>query len=772
MRRFFSRPSPRRPHDPSSSRPSAGWVGLIVTWRATPWLIALVLLLADTALHSASARFSQISTDATSPLDPKKPVTFIADAVEYDRDRGLVTATGHVEAWQNDHVLHADRVTFDRNTNVAAAHGNVILLEPDGKVIFADYAELTQDMKDGVLSGMRALLASNGRLAANGARRTRGKLIELSRVVYSTCDLCKKDPTRPPLWQLRAISAVQDAENKRIEYYDGVLEMFGLPVGYFPYFFHPDPSVKRSSGLLNPSIGMTKRLGVVAVQPYYWAINPQSDMTVTPMMTSKLGPQLGLEYRHRFNSGKLVMDGSIHNHDGRTEGAFVTHGRYDIDPNWRTGFDISRASSATYIRNFHLARLLGNNNSDLNVLRSQIYLEGFGQGAYFLLDSKIYQTLSTGSANNHLPQVLPRVHYSYFGRVDPLGGRLTLDTNAFNVNRPYGTNTRRAAFNLNWDRPLTGLIGDQWKLTLNAAGALWDANDMLQQPNFFNRDKISTARAHPKVALEVRWPLIRDASAWGSQILEPIAQIITGPKIGPSRFTHIPNEDSLDLEFSDINLFALNRFPGVDRMEGGTRVNIGLNAAWFLGGTSFDGLIGQSYRLEDNNFLPTGSGIEDRVSDVVARATFAPTKWLDVAYRTRLNKDSLNIRMADTTASIGTKEFRMSAGYTYSTYNPYTLYAVAPPPRPAGDYYTPRNEITLGVSSLFDKYHFTGITRRDLASGQMVSVSAVAGYEDECYIFDLIFQRRYTSLANDNGATAFLFQMTFKSLGQATKRAT
>ena len=188
------------------------------------WLLAALLLLG--MAHEAVAQFGQPTASrsgtairpATPPLNSTQPVTFIADGVEYDRDRGLVTATGHVEAWQNDHVLRADRITFDRNSNVAAAHGNVVLMEPDGQVVFAEYAELTQGMKEGVLTGMRAQLAQNGRLAANGMRRTEGKVNELSRVVYSTCNACETDPLRPPLWQLRAASAVQDNENKRIEY--------------------------------------------------------------------------------------------------------------------------------------------------------------------------------------------------------------------------------------------------------------------------------------------------------------------------------------------------------------------------------------------------------------------------------------------------------------------------------------------------------------------------------------------------------------------------
>ncbi len=143
----------------------------------------------------------------TTPLDRNQPVAFTADNFDYDRTAGIVTATGHVEAWQNDHVLRADKVTFDRNTNVAAASGNVVIVEPDGQVLFADYAELTQGMREGVLKDMRALLAENGKLAANGARRTDGKVNELTHAVYTTCNLCKTDPSKPPLWQIRALTA-------------------------------------------------------------------------------------------------------------------------------------------------------------------------------------------------------------------------------------------------------------------------------------------------------------------------------------------------------------------------------------------------------------------------------------------------------------------------------------------------------------------------------------------------------------------------------------
>ena len=152
-------------------------------------------------------------------------------------------------------MLRADQITFDRNTGVAAAKGNVVLLTPDGQVMFADYAELTQGMKDGVLTDMRAILAAER--PAGRQRRAPHRGRDQRIVARGLLDLqsLRKEPDAPPLWQLRARTAVQDVEHKKIEYRDAVMEMYGSPVAFIPYFWHVDPSVKRASGLLIPSIG-------------------------------------------------------------------------------------------------------------------------------------------------------------------------------------------------------------------------------------------------------------------------------------------------------------------------------------------------------------------------------------------------------------------------------------------------------------------------------------------------------------------------------------
>jgi LPS-assembly protein len=720
--------------------------------------------------QTASAQLGAITGGAkgstAAPIDRNQPVAFTADNFEYNRETGIVTATGHVEAWQNDHVLRADKITFDRNTNVAAASGNVVMVEPDGQVLFADYAEVTQGMREGVLRGMRALLAENGKLAANGARRVDGKVNELTHAVYTTCDLCKTDPTKPPLWQLRAITATQDLENHRIEYHDATLDFMGLPAAYFPYFSHPDPSVKRASGFLVPSFGQASHIGEFLSTPYFWAIDPNQDVTITPMLTTGEGEQLSAEYRRRFNNGTLRAELGTAIDQGQPEAYVFSKGQFNYDDTWRYGFDINYSSSTTYLRDFKIQ----NNSNMYTVLNNSAYIEGFGVGSYAKLNVSAFQGLATTINQSQLPYVLPHYEYSYFSEPDALGGRLRFTTQDFNILREVGNNTQRAGGSVDWQRPFSGDLGEQYKITIHADMAAYNASDLTQQPTYGTRTSITTGQAQPTVAAEMRWPFMRDGGVTGTQLIEPIVQLVAAPNAGNFLGRNMPNEDSFDYEFTDSTLFSLNRFSGIDRFDGGLRANVGLHTNWKIGNTTIDSLVGQSYREHLDNSVPIGLGLDHHMSDIVARATIIPASWFDMTARSRVSPRNGNINFAEAIASAGVPLLRVSAGYMYSSTNPYGLFQQSPTTQlPTGypaSYFIPRDEVSLQASTQFDRYKLSAYARKDLTTGKLSGVGMHGTYEDECFIFDVNFYRRYTSFDNDNGGTTLLFQITLKTVGQ------
>ncbi|HEY2132639.1 MAG TPA: LPS assembly protein LptD [Acetobacteraceae bacterium] len=693
----------------------------------------------------------------TVPLRRDQPVYYQADTATYDRDLGIVTLTGHVEFWQNDRILLADKVTYNRNTDVAAATGHVVLLDPNGQTVFSDYAELTGGMKDGVMTGMRALLAQNGRLAANGARRTDAEINELSRAVYSTCNLCVKNPNAPPLWDIRARSAVQDVEHKMIEYHDAVVEMYGIPVLYTPYLSHPDPSQKRASGILVPSFGYSTHIGAFLQVPYYWVIDGQSDATISPIVATKTAGVF-LQYRRRFNDGTVTINASAAAYQGPA-GHIFSQGVFNLDDTWRWGFNINRASSEKYINDFRIA-------GAQTVLTSTLYLEGFGQGAYSRLETSAYQGLTTSVSQEKVPYVLPHYEYSFTGQPDALGGRTTVDAGAFNVLRYQGTSDQRVSLSTSWDRPFNGPLGDKWMFTLHEDAAAYSAHGLDMQPNFSPIADAQSAQGMVSASVKLNWPFVRSAGAWGTQTIEPIAQVIVAPRGSSYTNTNIPNEDALDQEFTDATLFSLNRFSGMDRLEGGTRANVALHANWvFPRGASIDGLVGQGYRLQPDTAFAVGSGLRNTATDIVSHISYTPNQYFDFTSRQRFDHNNFNVRFVDAIATAGPQYLKVSGGYLYTFNNPYTMFDF-PPTTPNTALTTPRNELTLGLNTTHAPWHFGISGTRELGTGKMASAGVDAGYDDECFTFDVRFYRRYTSLDNDSGATTILFQITFKTVGE------
>lgn len=73
-------------------------------------------------------------------------------------------------------------------------------------------------------------------MAANGMRRSGSKISDLTRVVYTACEICAKHPERAPFWQIRAFDATHDMQHKRLEFRDAFVDFFGVPVFYLPAF--------------------------------------------------------------------------------------------------------------------------------------------------------------------------------------------------------------------------------------------------------------------------------------------------------------------------------------------------------------------------------------------------------------------------------------------------------------------------------------------------------------------------------------------------------
>jgi LPS-assembly protein len=692
------------------------------------------------------------------------PVTFTADEVQYDQNAALVVARGRVEAFQGGRILRADELTYNRNTGVATARGNVQLIEADGQVMFADNAELSNQMRDGVLEGLRGHLLQNGRIAAAGARRTDGSIFDLSRVVYSVCEPCKDDPLAPPIWQLRARTATLDRTEQQVRYRGASLDMAGVPVIWLPYFQHPDGGAARQSGFLSPSFGITKYLGGFIETPYYWAIDESQELVLRPTTSTRVAPNLGVDYRRRFNNGEVEILSSAGHLDGRdgTEEGFAGHifarGRFSLDETWRAGFDANRASSEQYLRIYRYGAQ--------RVLPTTLFTEGFwGREGFARFDTRAYQGLRQSDDISRIPLVLPNIYADWESPEDSLGGRFTVDTWNFAIFRGSGTSTRRMSSRIGYAVPRMDELGGIWTLRAQSDLAAYDFEDINLAPNFATGSANGqSAAANIRTGLDWRMPFLRDGGDWGRQVIEPRVQLVTGPMTG-SQY-RIPNEDSIVFDFTDANLFSLNRFTGRDRQEGGTRADMALRGAWFLPqDRQVEAVVGRSFRVQEDGgpFYPY-SGLENRASDWVSRLTFRPASWLDLTGRARRGGESFAARAYD-----------ISGTLRPSDDTSFTLGYLQAPPMPYLNPLAQREEIYLGASQRLGFWRFSAFGRQDIQLNRPVALGVSAMYEDECFIFETRFTKRYAEDPATNdlypGATMLLFRFGFKTIGDFGLRA-
>ena len=726
-------------------------------------------------------------------------MVFRADEVQYDEQLALTVARGHVEISQSGRVLLADTVSYNQRTDTVTASGNVSFSQPTGEIVFADFMELRDGMNEGFAKNVRMLLTDRSRLAANTARRTNGNRTELRRGVYSPCDLCKNDPSAPPAWQLKAREIDHDKELRLIEFRDTTMEIDGWPVFYSPYLSSPDPSVKRASGFLIPSVGGSNTLGASVTVPYYLVLGPDKDLTLSPRFMTKAGALLAADYRERFGNGTLdaiaslnhseVGSGSSSSSEGdQWRGHINEHSVFDLDETYRTGLDVQRVSDQTYLQRF------GFGNPLLNAMTSRGFLEGFEQRASTDINMYAFQPLLPGIGDSTQPIVLPVANRNWQSQPDELGGRWNLNANVLDIVREVGTQTRRLSLGSEWNRTFRDGIGGQYNFSAGLRGDGYSIANLSPVSNpelpsaFFSVNKqpavaptdtnFTTGRAFPQVGLVWSYPLIHRGAEL-TELVEPIAGGFVGPSSGNRR--NIPNEDSLSFNFSDSDLFRRDRLAGYDILDTGQRVDYGAKLGVYeKDGGSYRLLIGQSYRAQPNTFLPLGSGAENRLSDVVGRVVLSPVSYLDLIYRFRFDTSPLASRVRQVGISAGPSSLRVSGSYIYL---PPQLQSqvVTNPATGQNVLYGKREQLAFTVTGKLTHYwsmqaaqtiNLTNTTTlvngvaTPSSAGASLYASLSAIYQDECMAFIGTVTQSGIRNGDVTPGVSVLFSVVFKNLGE------
>ena len=748
---------------------------------------ALALIFPLALIPSAALAQSTDVLGSSAQVSPGAQMLLEADELIYDRDGSTITAAGGVRIEYGGNQLVAKKVTYQQKTGRLLAEGNVEIIQPDGNRIYADKIDITDDFKDGFVNALRVETIDNTRFAAESAERVGGEVTTFNQGVYTACEPCKDNPDKPPLWQIKSRKIIWDGRKHTIRFERPRLEFFGVPLAFLPFLEIADPTVKRKTGFLLPSVSSKTELGIGVKVPFYLALSPSYDVTLYGTYYSRQGFLGEAEWRQRLNTGSYSV--KLAGIDQREPGAFGagtvdraaeqrwmggSKGQFQINPRWTFGWNVLAQSDKNFAYTYQIEGYKD------YLVKNDIYLTGLSGRNFFDLHAYKFSVQDSpadaaASLDSKQPFVLPSFDYSWTAPNPVAGGELNVNLNsqviarydrdpaAVGVNLP-GIEGKSGRFTgeLEWKRtfiapgglavtPILALRGDGHFVNLDGQSALLDVGTLTQAEAF---------RAIATAGLELRWPILFSTTS-ATHVLEPMAQIFV--RNNERLAGRLPNEDAQSFVFDASNLFERDKFSGFDRMEGGIRANVGLRySGTFSNGWSAHALFGQSYHLGGvNSFtLPdlvnvgASSGLETNVSDYVGMFGINYSARFSLAARARFDQKTFEMRRGEVEAALTGERGSVNARYAFIQAQP--LYGFS----------ANRHEVSGSVSAKINaNWRAFGSATYDLVSKTLVSDSIGLAYDDECFTFSLTGLQTRSTTPGSKAVNSFGFFISLRTLG-------
>ncbi len=799
------------------------------SWRAVAGLCALVFA----ALPSGETLAQATNPFPNAQNDPNAQMLLQADELTTNNDSKTVTAAGNVQIFYNGYHVVARRIVYNKTTKRVLATGDVRVTDPIGNVYFGESVDLTENFSDGFLRSLRLERIDRTHFAANSAERRDSNITIFNRGVYTACEPCKEHPEKPPLWQVKAARVISDQKEQMVYFEDATIELFGMPVAYLPYFWTPDSTVKRKSGFLSPDFRYNQRIGQGISTPYYFALSPFYDLTFTPTFYNPQGAHFDFLWRQALPNGGYTLRGTgIYqldptaiggpadpaNQDWR--GSLQSTGRFLLTDKWTLGWDVSVESDPRYLKDYGYAPLSATERV------STLYLQGKGERSFF--DARAYYFRDLVDTNTDprerqdiQPFVGPVIDYNT-AMADPhFGGEFKIDANLTHITReeqlsytfdpPGPAATRyltpgfagdytRLSMQAGWRKTFTDPIGQRitpfWSVRGDAyyydvANTSPYIDDYSMSVSITNPDParpvpLSTVipsllanegdvnfRGMPAAGVDYRYPFIATTGT-DTHIIEPIVQLIFRPD--EQQIGNIPNEDAHSLVFDDTTLFDTDKFSGYDRMEGGSRVNAGVQYTFQAqDGFKTSALFGQSYQIGGLNSFAQGgldlngtgfdSGLETDRSDYVARLYMQPNKNSDISARFRFDEDDFSLERFEFDGRFYYGPLFTSAAYVRRTAQPDLGIT------------TPLEEVTGLVSyALNDTWSVYAGGRYSLQNAAFsadpgwVSNQVGVRYTDECFTVSLDYTNIYKNYGDIEAQQQLMLRFNLRTLGDGQIR--
>lgn len=673
-----------------------------------------------------------------------------ADRLSYDGQHDVISAEGGVILSYQNFVIRADRLDFNQQTGALHATGNVSITDPQGDVFQMDSVEVTGGMKEAFINSLTVRTAKGALITARDVHYSDALQVMLTDAAYSPCGLCVDTKGRKIGWKVKAARIIYDRKSASVTLEQPSLELLGVPVAWLPWFWIPDPTQPRASGLRMPSVDYDEKRGGILTVPYFVPIGEDIDLILSPTLMSRQGFLMRGDLNWRFAglgeidiraSGLYQLDksayaGTVGFRDWR--GAIQTAGRFTPTEDWTAGWSYSVFSDNAYLRDYEL--------SDADSSINQVYATYLNGQAW--LDARIqrFNRLGnfTGADDAQQAMAVPMVKFDHVQDLAPGWGRLHFSGEALGIHReadqtityngvPYdfgyegnkGHLMLEGAWESQWILP--GGIAATPYLGTRLDGAWYDGAS--SNPSAPPASMLFSAT--PIAAMDVRWPLFAK-NGGDTHLLEPIAQLVyrgsSTTKVG------ITNDDAQSFVFDTSNLFSYNRFSGIDRQETGLRANVGAHyLGSFADGSWLDLVAGESFHLlginalgvSDQALVGTDSGLGSTASYIVASARGGLANGLSAGGKIQVDPAGPRV----TRAGLGVA---YANAYRYSAGADYIYIAADPALGTIADQHELAGRVGVPVT---DYWTVSGGLTYNIATNNWIKANTGATYDDGYLLF-------------------------------------
>ena len=563
-----------------------------------------------------------------------------AEKITYNKKESNIRTEGKsIYADNKGNNLFADNFYYDIALKTIDAKKNVKYIDKAGNLLNFSTLKYYEELEKGVGQNLKAKLIDKSTMEGSEAEfdNKLGTVTLLKKNLYTPCEN-KENSSKTiseicPDWSIGSSKTTHDKNKKMIYHRDAVLKIRNIPVFYTPYFSHPDPSVKRKSGFLPPSVKNFTDLGQTIKTPYFWAISDDKDLTFTPIYYFDENSIFLTEYRQKNKNSQFYIDSSytqgyknLNKKDGdgneikRTSGSRdhlffnflgsyedLLFGQNDIEMN------IQRISQKNYLKvNQINTKYI---TQDISSLNNNIVLNSYEGSKRIKIEANIYENLNVEEKNLKHQYTVPSVEYgNYFNKFNQFintSSSFAAKNLGADASQAYLTNQFNSESQIKMFDFLPG-IANTFKTSTK--------NINVQNQNISNSKEDFNSDTYFTMAVENSMPLLK-INKNTEETLTP--RILT--KLTTGSMTDAKNVDKL-LNYQDI--YTINRMNNITNPETGADIGYGieynmrkknnLNEIYFDGAMS----IGQVIKKKKLEEMPSNSSLANRSSDFVGNISF------------------------------------------------------------------------------------------------------------------------------------------------------